>query len=81
MNYEGFELFAWIGEDELGSGEVGLKQASCPAGMIPMAMVKLSKADQGYIREQLQAQVNRYGKPISLIRLRFVEELIRLDPQ
>lgn len=29
-------LYAWVGEDELGSGEVGLKQALVPAGFIAL---------------------------------------------
>ena len=81
MTYDDFEMYAWIGEDELGSGKVGIKQGLCPAGMIPMAMVELSKADQDYIRLQLQFQANEYGKTISLVRLRVVEEVIRLEPQ
>ena len=30
-------MYAWVGEDELGSGKVGLKIGKTPAGMIPLA--------------------------------------------
>ena len=29
-------LYAWVGEDELGSGEMGIKQAIVPAGNVPL---------------------------------------------
>jgi hypothetical protein len=33
------ELFVWLGEDEEGSGEIGLKQALVPARLIPMVSI------------------------------------------
>ena len=81
MRLEDFVMYAWIGEDELGSGEVGIKQGVCPAGIIPMAMVHLSAADQDYIKDQLQWQANQYGKPITLVKLKVIEEVIRLEPR
>lgn len=72
------ELYAWVGEDELGSGGIGLKQACCPAGMIPMVATTQAKMGQGYIREQLDAQGKAYGKRIVLARFKFdgvVEEV------
>jgi hypothetical protein len=62
------ELYAWVGEDELGSGEVGLKQALVPAGLIPLVATTRDKMDRPEIVAQLQAQANRYGKPIRLVR-------------
>lgn len=76
---ESFEVWAWIGEDEHGS-TMGLKQGLSPAGMIPMVAVQRAKVDQTYIREQLQAQVNHYGKPIRLVRLVLIEEADQLVP-
>lgn len=32
--------FAWVGEDELGSGEVGLKRGYVPAGLIPLVAIE-----------------------------------------
>lgn len=75
---ESIELYAWLGEDELGSGEVGLKQARCPAGCIPMVAVKKGKMQQGYIRDQMDSQGKLYHKKISLCRFKFdgvVEEV------
>ena len=65
------ELFAWVGEDELGSGIIGLKQARVPAGMIPIVATTREKVDQPYIREQLQTMVDQFGKTHFLVRFRF----------
>lgn len=60
-------LYAWVGEDEMGSGEVGLKQALVPAGLIPLVSIHRASIDTPSIRAQLRAQVNRYGKTIRLV--------------
>lgn len=60
------ELFAWIGKDEYGSGEVGLKQAIVPAGTIPMVAIDRRKME-GYW-DQAEAQAAAYGQQISLVR-------------
>jgi hypothetical protein len=73
-------IYAWVGEDEHGSGKVGLKQAMTPAGMIPLAAVDLEKMDQDYLRQALQQQATTYGKTIRLVRFRFEEVEIQLDP-
>ena len=72
------ELFAWVGEDELGSGEIGLKQAVVPAGIIPIVATKQHKVGQDYIRKQMDAQGKAFGKRIVLCRFKFdgvVEEV------
>lgn len=66
-------LFAWLGEDELGSGEIGLKAASCPAGIIPMAATKRAKMENSFIELQLALQQDTYGKRIALVRFAAVE--------
>ena len=33
---EPLTIYAWVGEDEYGSGRVGLKQGVVPAGIIPL---------------------------------------------
>lgn len=43
---ENLKIYAWVGEDEFGSGEIGLKQAIVPAGVIPMVAIKQDKIDQ-----------------------------------
>lgn len=75
------ELYAWVGEDEYGSGEYGLKQAVSPAGIIPLVACKEGKIDQNYIKEQLQHQANVYGKPMRLCRFVFVQEMGIIYPE
>lgn len=74
-------LFAWVGEDELGSGTVGLKRALVPAGDIPMVATARDKIDRAAIISQLQQQADRYGKTIRLIRCIEAETLIELHPR
>lgn len=74
-------LYAWVGDDELGSGEVGLKQAVVPAGCIAMVACKEGRMDQDYIIKQLQAQANIFGKTIRLCRFVYQDEVIVLEPQ
>jgi len=77
-HFQDMEIFAWIGEDELGSGEVGIKAGLVPAGCIPLAAKDLHKMEP--LRAQMQAQANAYGKTIRLCRYQFVEELITVHP-
>jgi len=80
-NVKEIALYAWLGEDEFGSGVVGLKQALVPAGMIPLVAVDNSKIDQEYIRQAMQAQANAYGKTIRFCKFTFVEEVITIEPE
>lgn len=73
-------LYAWVGEDEHGSGKVGIKQALVPAGYIPLVAVDDFKIDRDYIQEALQSQANKYGKTIRLCKFVFVEEIVTLEP-
>ena len=68
---ENLELYAWVGEDELGSGEIGLKQGIVPAGTIPMVALEQAKLDRYWKNAEKQAEV--YGKRISLVRFVAVE--------
>jgi len=74
-------LYAWVGEDELGSGEVGIKQGICPAGMIPLVACREGKMDQEYLVRQMQQQSNRFGKTIRLCKFTFQEVVTTLEPQ
>jgi hypothetical protein len=74
-------LYAWIGEDEFGSGVVGLKRALVPAGDIPLVATTRAKMDTHEITAQLQRQADRYGKTISLARFVVVETLVALKPR
>ena len=67
------ELFAWVGEDELGSGVVGLKQGLVPAGYIPLVATTASKIERPEIAVGLGVQASLYGKRIYLCRFAFVE--------
>lgn len=73
-------LYAWVGEDELGSGEMGLKQGIVPAGCIALVACKEGKIDQDYIIKQLQEQATRYGKTIRLCKFVYSENLITITP-
>jgi hypothetical protein len=75
---EEIELFGWLGEDEMGSGEIGLKQGLCAAGCVPLVAVKQHKMSK--FIEQMQQQVNTYGKPISFCRYKLVEVIDTLHP-
>lgn len=78
-NVKNLELYAWVGEDEFGSGEIGIKQALVPAGCIPLVAIKKDSMDSAYIIQQLQKQAGMYNKNIRLIKLSFVEELITIE--
>jgi hypothetical protein len=64
------ELYAWVGEDELGSGEIGLKQGLVPAGFIALVSAgpKVARED---IQSQMALQAERFGKKIYLCRFTF----------
>lgn len=75
------ELFAWVGEDELGSGKIGLKQGMTGNGLIAVVAVERHKVDRDSIVSQIQAQADKYGKPISLVRFVAAEVLSTLGPR
>ena len=64
-------LYAWLGVDELGSGEIGLKQAKVPAGYVPMVAIDESKMDRKEITLQLDVMGKMYGTRISLCKFKF----------
>jgi hypothetical protein len=65
------ELFAWIGEDEFGSGVIGIKQAMVPAGMIPIVATSLEKVNREFITRAMDMQGKAYGKKIMLCKFKF----------
>jgi hypothetical protein len=71
MGIEKIKLYAWVGPDEFGSGEIGLKQARVPAGMIPIVAIKEGKVNTQQILEQLDLQGKTYGTRISLCEFEF----------
>jgi len=52
-NVKEVALYAWVGEDELGSGVVGLKQAWTRAGAVPLVAVDHAKMLNEVIQQQL----------------------------
>lgn len=75
------ELFAWIGEDEFGSGRVGLKQARVPAGVIPLVVMDYDRAKIERLRSDLQKQADHYGTTIRFARFAFVDDVLTLKPR
>jgi hypothetical protein len=67
------ELFAWVGEDERGSGTVGLKQGIVPAGLVPLVAIKSHEHKMRALKRQLETQAKNSGKRIYLCRFTFVE--------
>lgn len=64
------ELYAWLGEDELGSGVIGLKQGLVPAGYIPLVATS-NKIARSEIANQMDLQAQTFGKKIYLCRFSF----------
>ncbi len=59
-------LYAWLGEDELGSGEIGIKQGYCQTGYTALVSVEQHKVEQ--FAGDLKEQAAEYGKTIRLIK-------------
>ncbi len=79
-NVESVVLYAWVGEDEYGSKEVGIKQGAVPAGIIPLVSVSEHKLTQPHIKDALRQQVDAHRKTIRLCKFVFQEEIIALEP-
>lgn len=71
MKVADVELFAWVGEDEFGSGEIGIKRAHCAAGFIPMVAVNREKMMR--FKPAFEVQASAYGKRIYLCRFTVAE--------
>ena len=66
-------IYAWVGEDEHGSGRVGLKQGMTPAGMIPLAAMDYHLDRLAGMLPAMEAQAARYGKKIRLCKFVLAE--------
>jgi len=74
-------LYAWLGEDELGSGEIGIKRGRVPAGDIPLVAVDEEK--MGNLSEQLDAMGKHFNRRISLCKFKFdgvIKEVGKQEP-
>lgn len=69
---ERLALYAWVGEDELGSGKVGLKQGIVPAGMIPLVAMDYHLDKLVKLLPQMEAQAAKYGKKLRLVKFEAV---------
>jgi hypothetical protein len=57
--------------------KLGLKPAgtrALPAGLIPLVAIERHKIDTPHVRQQLQRQVDAYGKPIRLVGFDLTED-------
>lgn len=68
MKSEPIVLYAWVGEDEHGSGRVGLKQGVVPAGTIPLVAMSYHLDRMAKLKPQMEAQAAAYGKKIRLVK-------------
>jgi hypothetical protein len=73
------KVYAWVGEDEFGSGEVGLKQGRDRRGQIT-ALAAVDAEKLARFAEPLQLQATLYGKTIRLIECEEVRTLVTLTP-
>lgn len=70
---EPLAIYAWVGEDEHGSGKVGLKQGLTPAGMIPLAAMSYHLDRLAKLMPAMEAQAAVHGKKIRLVKFVAVE--------
>lgn len=68
---EELELYAWVGWDEFGSGQIGLKQGIVPAGTIPMVAIDREKLENHWPQAETLAAM--FGKRIFLVKFQAVE--------
>jgi hypothetical protein len=61
-------LYAWVGEDELGNGKIGLKQGLVPAGLIPLVAMSYHLDKLAQLLPQMEAQAAASGKKIRLCK-------------
>jgi hypothetical protein len=85
MNIEKMELYAWVGEDEFGSGVAGIKQAlvqvsPVASGFIPLVSIDKDKLNNQNITSQLQRQSSAYGKTIRLCKFVLEDVEVTLNP-
>lgn len=70
---EGLEVLAWVGEDELGSGKVGMKQIMTPKGVSALAAIAPGEwLKHEVVQNTMQHQANAYGKTIYLCKFQIV---------
>lgn len=83
---EPLTALAWVGEDELGSGQVGIKRVFLNGELQALVLMETQshvseKLTAPMLLDGLQTMANHYGKPLRLVRLQVVEELRTIEPQ
>jgi hypothetical protein len=63
-----YAIYAWVGEDEHGSGKVGIKQGLVPAGMIPLVAMSYHLDRLAKLKPAMELQAKTSGKKIRLIK-------------
>lgn len=66
-------IYAWVGEDEHGSGKVGIKMGLVPAGMIPLAAMDYHLDRLAKMMPAMEAQAATFGKKIRLCKFVLTE--------
>jgi len=69
--HETQRLYAWVGEDEHGSGRTGIKKGQVPAGFIPLVVMDFDRHKIERLRPAMEEQAKRYGKKIRLVEYSF----------
>ena len=70
-------LYAWMGEDELGSGIVGIKRGLVPAGDIPLVATTFAKMVK--LSPQMDQQALSWGKKIYLCHFLFSQVVLQTE--
>ena len=73
LGEEEIAVYAWIGEDEMGNGKIGLKQGATLAGMIPLVAMDYDLHKLARMLPDMEQQAARYGKKIRLVKLVMTE--------
>lgn len=75
-------IYAFIGEDERGSGVVGIKIIRAANGHLTAAAVADHHLDRLVERlPDMQTQANMFGKTIRLVKFEAVEDVVVLEPR
>jgi len=66
-------LYAWVGEDEYGSGRIGLKQGMTAAGCIALVAMDFDLHKIARLKPQMEIQAAQFGKKIRLAKFELTE--------
>jgi hypothetical protein len=69
-------LYAWVGEDENGSGRIGLKQGVVPAGIIPLVAMDFHLDRLAKLLPQMEAQAAASGMRLRLMKFAATGEVV-----